>query len=245
MTYILFGIVAITSFLIASAILLGLSKLFNVTNATYKRSMLVCIITSVSSSITAIIFALIGLGVLSQILAIVVAFFVFSYLFKRYYQVSWKKALGVYVLSIVLGIIISLITVIPIRLFVTEPFVVAGQSMNPTLLDGEYLFINKYDRQYERGDIIVFKLADRKIYLIQRIVALPSEKITIKDGVIKINENEFKSQTISGKIKGDIDVTLKADEFFVIGDNAEVSVVDSRQIGPIKEVNIVGKVFFK
>ncbi len=125
MTYALIGIVAIVGFFIASAILLGLSKLFKVANATYKKSMLITVLTGISTSVITVILAVIGLGGFSRILAVIIAFFVFSYLFKKYYLASWKKALVVYIANIIVGIIIALVIVVPIRLFVAEPFVVA------------------------------------------------------------------------------------------------------------------------
>ena len=242
MTYALIGIATIAGFFISSAILLVLSKLFRITNASYKKSILICFLTVISSSLITTILLFIGFGMLSQILSTVITFFIFSYLFKRHYQASWKKALGVYVANIVVGAIITLVVVVPIRLFVAEPFVIAGQSMSPNLNPGDYLIINKLDRNYKRDDVIVFKSSSGQAYLIKRIIGLPTEKITIHDGIIKINGSEFTSQNISGKIEGDLDVVLAADEFFVLGDNVVISAMDSRKIGPVKKVDIKGKV---
>lgn len=244
MTYVLIGIVAIAGFFIASAILLGLSKLFRVSDATYKKSMLICILTGVSSSIVTIIFELIGLGGFSQILAAIVVFFVFSYLFKRYYQASWKKALGVYIANIVFGVVIALIIVVPIRLFVAEPFVVAGQSMSPHLNQGDYLIIEKFNHNFKRDDVIVFKSSNSQTYLIKRVIGLPTEKITIKNGQLLVNGTQFQDSFVASPIQGDLDVTLLADEYFVLSDNAAPS-LDSRTFGPVKSSAIVGKVIFK
>lgn len=244
MTYVLIGIIVIASFFIASAILLGLSKLFKVTNATYKKSMLICILTGVSSSIITIIFALIGLERLSQVLAAVIAFFVFSYLFKKYYQASWKKALGVYIANIVLGTIIALLIVVPTRLFVAEPFVVAGQGMSPNLNQGDYLIIQKFDRNFKRDDVIVFKSSNSQAYLIKRVIGLPTEKITLKGGQLSINGTQLQDSFVASPIQGDLEVTLAADEYFVLSDNAAPS-LDSRTFGPVKSSAIVGKVISK
>lgn len=242
MTYIIIGIAAIAGFFISSAILLGLSKLFKVTNASYKKSMLICFLTVISSSLITAILLFIGFGMLSQVLSTVITFFIFNYLFKKHYQTSWKKALGVYVTNIVVGTIITLVIVVPIRLFVAEPFVVVGQSMSPNLNQGDYLIIKKFGSNYKRDDVIVFKSSSGQAYLIERIIGLPTEKISIHDGIIKINGSEFTSQNISGKIEGDLDVVLAADEFFVLGDSVVISAMDSRKIGPVKKVDIRGKV---
>ncbi len=101
MIFILIGLAAVIGFFVASAILWGLSKLFKISNATYKKSMLVYSLTALSSAVITGIFTLVDLGVFSQVLAVIITFFVFNYLFKKYYQTSWKKALGVYITNII------------------------------------------------------------------------------------------------------------------------------------------------
>jgi signal peptidase I len=203
--------------------------------------MLICFLTVISSSLITIILALIGFGMLSQILSTVIVFFIFNYLFKKYYQASWKKALGVYVANIVVGAIITLVIVVPIRLFVAEPFVVAGQGMSPNLNHGDYLIINKIVRNYKRDDVIVFKSSSRQAYIIKRVIGLPTEKITLKDGQLFVNGTQLSDPFIVSSIQGDLDITLATDEYFVLSDNAASS-IDSRTFGPIKSSAIVGKV---
>jgi signal peptidase I len=240
MTYILLVIVAILAFLISSGLLLGISKVFKITVATYKKSMLITLLSGIAQVIITFILGLVGVDTLGQILAVVATFFIFSYLFKKYYQVSWKKSLGVYIANIIVGTIIALVIVVPIRLFVAEPFVVAGQSMSPHLNQGDFLIINKFDRTYERGDVVVFRSTVNNAYFIKRIIGLPSEKVQIKNGKLFINGNSVEEKFIALPIQGNVEVTLAPDEYFVLSDNSAPS-LDSRMFGPIKASDIVGK----
>ncbi len=234
-------IVAVAGFFISSAILLGLSKLFKISNASYRKSMLVVLLSGIGSSITGIVFSLIGLGVIAQILSVIAGYLILSSLFKKYYQASWGKSLGVYVANIVVGVIIALVVAVPIRLFVIEPFVVSGQSMSPHLNQGAYLFIEKFDKNIQRDNVIVFKSSNSQAYLIKRVIGLPSEKITLKDGQLSINGSLFQDQYVANPISGDANANLGSDEYFVMSDNSAPS-LDSRTFGPVRLSDIVGKV---
>jgi signal peptidase I len=122
-----------------------------------------------------------------------------------------------------------------------EPFVVSGQSMSPHLNQGDYIFIEKFDRNFQRDNVIVFKTSNNQAYLIKRVIGLPSEKITIKDGQLWINGSVFQDQYVAGPINGDVNVTLASDEYFVLSDSASPS-LDSRTFGPVKSTDIVGKI---
>jgi signal peptidase I len=79
--------------------------------------------------------------------------------------------------------IIALIIVIPIRMFIAQPFVVSGDSMFPTFHNGEYLIVDELSYiigQPHRGDVIVFRYPnDTKRFFIKRIIGLPNEEIRI------------------------------------------------------------------
>ena len=85
--------------------------------------------------------------------------------------------------------------------------------------------------------------------IIKRVIGLPNETITYSNGVLKVNgyvvEEGFiddinKNQTTRND--KDISITLKEDEYFVLGDNRKIS-YDSRNIGPIKKENIKARLF--
>lgn len=228
-------------FFISTVILFGVSRLFKI-SISLKKSLVISLLVTILSSLASVVLGIIGLGAWANVLSLVAGYFIFHYLFKKYYQVSWGRTLGVYLVNLTLTVLITFAIALPIRLFVFEPFVVSGSSMNPHLNQGDYLLIKKYNKNIIRDDIVVFMLPSKNVYLIQRVIGLPTEKIVIKDGQMLINGSPYQNKFIVGKIEGNVDVTLGDDEYFVLGDNAENSAMDSRKIGAIKYAQIVGKV---
>jgi signal peptidase I len=134
-----------------------------------------------------------------------------------------------YFLTFLEIILLLLLVVLPVRFFLFEPFLVRGQSMEPNFHNLDYLIIDKlsyFFRQPQRGEVVVFKPPfDDYVYYIKRIIGLPGERIIIEES--KITE-----------------INLGPDEYFVLGDNREVS-YDSRKWGPIKKERIAGRVIFQ
>ncbi len=238
-------ILAVIIYLAEAGILVWVEKLFKIENPTYKNSLKTLIFSGIASVIVAIIFGIINLGFLSNVLAPIASFFAFHYFLKKYYLSSWKKSLGIYVVFGIVGIIVSLIVVIPTRLYIFSPFVIAGEAMSPTYNNGDYLLINKFDKSFERGDIIVFRYPkDPNKFFIERIIGLPSEKVGIQGGKVLINGQVLNESYYSGETLPDSSLTLKQDQYFVLGDNRMKS-SDSRIWGPITKSSIQGKIFYK
>ena len=126
---------------------------------------------------------------------------------------------------------------------------VQGESMSPTLTPNHLVIIDKHNKTFHDGDIIVFYSANVHSVCIKRIIACPNESVQIKNGLIYVNniESPFQqpdtyisySGTASDKIQ------MSNGQYFVIGDNYEHS-TDSRysEIGIISYDNIIGKVVF-
>lgn len=152
------------------------------------------------------------------------------------------------------GVALSIFVVI--YLFLVQPHQVKGASMDPTFHDGEYILTDKISYRFkepQRGDIIVFKAPRNPDFdYIKRIIAIPGDTISISNGNIylnskKLNEDYIKSETIilPGQfIKEGQEITLKSDEYFVLGDNRSHS-SDSRQWGTVPKKDIIGRVFFR
>ncbi|MCD6094443.1 signal peptidase I [bacterium] len=147
--------------------------------------------------------------------------------------------------------LIALAIVIPIRYFLFQPFFVSGASMEPNFDSGEYLLIDEISyrfREPQRGEVIVFRSpTDPSKYFIKRIIGLPGETVEIKEGKIKIYNLDFpegktlkESYIENEKTGGNIKISLKKNEYFVLGDNRNHS-SDSRSWGPVPRKNIIGR----
>jgi len=241
MVFLIIGLIAIVSFFLSVYILYGLSKLFKLVGVTYKKTLIAMVLSAIASVIASIIFGIIGLGFIGSILSLVVNYFVFAYFYKKYYQSSWARSLGIFASNIGVGILIALFVAVPIRVFLFEPFVISGQSMSPHINSGSYLVVEKYDKNFKRDDVMVFTMASSTTKLVKRVIGLPTETVVIKDGQILINGSVLNDPFISTPVNGSTNLTLGTNQYFVLGDNLSSS-VDSRTIGPVNSENVVGKV---
>lgn len=153
--------------------------------------------------------------------------------------------------------LILIFIVLPIRLFVAQPFVVVGTSMEPAFLNNDYLIVDEISYRIQdpkRGDVIVFKYPgsteEEQKYFIKRVIGLPGETIDIHDGTVTVinkstpNGFQLNETYITEKPTNTIKVTLLNDQYFVMGDNRSVS-FDSRSWGPLDRDAIVGKAFLR
>ena len=150
--------------------------------------------------------------------------------------------------------IITLVIVLPIRLFIAEPFIVSGASMEPTFENGEYLIVDRISYRFEepkRGEVIIFRYPkDPTKYFIKRIVGLPGESVTVDgDKVTIVNKDNpnglVLDESYTNHNRGGVDkMTLSDNEYFVMGDNRPQS-SDSRIWGPLPKDNIVGRALLR
>ena len=145
--------------------------------------------------------------------------------------------------------LIGLAIVIVVRAFVLEPYRILGKSMYP-LFDGigeERVVIWKLG-DYERGDIVVARPQESGQKIIKRVIALPGEKVQIRDGAVFVNNQSLDEPYLADGIytsspSTDI-IILKDDQYFLVGDN-RVASQDSRRLGPLSKSEIVGKSAFQ
>ncbi|WP_105615886.1 signal peptidase I [Vallitalea okinawensis] len=136
--------------------------------------------------------------------------------------------------------------------FVAQNAVVSGESMYPTLEDGQFLIVNKFIyhlSEPERGDIIVFDHTEsnRTERYIKRIIGTPGDEIDFRDGYVYINgqqyvEDYIKVVTMPTDSSVTYPITVPANNYFVLGDNRNKS-KDSRYniVGTVEEDLILGK----
>ncbi len=118
-----------------------------------------------------------------------------------------------------------------------------GNSMNPTLLNGEYLIISNFAYQLdepERGDIIVFRHPRSDLNLIKRVIGLPGDAIDIQNGEVRVNGTVLDEPYIAAAPTYNSSWIVPDDEFFVLGDNRNNS-SDSHAWGFLPDEQILGK----
>jgi signal peptidase I len=183
------------------------------------------------------------------------------------------QGVGEFILEIIKIVALAFIIIVPIRVFLFQPFFVQGASMEPNFEDGQYLIINEFGfketdialgshsildiksfKQLDRQHPIVFRYpVDPKKFFIKRVIGLPGEKVKIENNEITIYNSEYPNGFVldekeyipaTTKTKGDIMVTLKDNQYYVLGDNRSFS-SDSRSWGPVPKEDIVGEVLLR
>lgn len=160
------------------------------------------------------------------------------------------------------------------RFYIFQPFSIKGSSMEPDFHDGEYLIVNELSYHFmapKRGDVVIFKHPEpactefvesnyfNRIFFqgpcsnyIKRVIGLPGETLTIKDGKVSIKNDddpggfELSEPYLPSNMQtyGNQTRELKDDEYYVLGDNrAPNASSDSREWGVLPRDHIVGKGF--
>ncbi|MBU9713175.1 signal peptidase I [Bacillus tamaricis] len=165
----------------------------------------------------------------------------------------WKKEIWSWIKTVA----IVLVMVSLVRAFLFTNYIVYGQSMMPTIHDGERIIVNKIGYEIgepNRFDLVIFHATEDTDY-IKRIIGIPGDHIFYENDTLYLNgeshdENfisNFRDEHESGKFTEDfsLEEVTGYDEVpkgyvFVLGDNRQNS-LDSRHIGFVKIEDIVGK----
>lgn len=168
---------------------------------------------------------------------------------------------------------LALVIIIPVRVFLFQPFFVQGASMEPNFEDGEYLVVSEFGykltsmdfggfvpavhpfRELTRQEPVVFKYPKNPDqFFIKRVIGLPGEKVEIKSGKIIItpltgepfalDESAYLQPSVSAAMADMPAVSLSNDQYFVMGDNRSYS-YDSRAFGPIGRDAVIGPVLLR
>lgn len=147
--------------------------------------------------------------------------------------------------------VIAIVSVLIIRNFLVQPFLVNGASMEPNFHNNDYLIVDEISYRFkepQRGEVVVFKYpGDERYYYIKRIIGLPGEEVEIKDGKVFIFNNEFSEGFVLDEsylpknliTSGNKKVKVEDGKYFVMGDNRNFS-FDSRSWGLLDRKEIVG-----
>ena len=153
-------------------------------------------------------------------------------------------------------------------MFVFQSYVVDGSSMEPTLQNGNRVFILKMPKTWakiksntyipSRYDVVVFKKpSDPNVQLIKRVIGLPGDRVVVKDNVVTVynatspygfNPDENASYDVPvTDSASDVDITVGANELFVCGDNRNPGgSLDSRNnLGLVPTQNVIGRLWIR
>ncbi|MCB9806193.1 signal peptidase I [Candidatus Nomurabacteria bacterium] len=163
-----------------------------------------------------------------------------------------NKNIG-FIKEIISFAILAIVIVIPVRIFIAQPFIVSGESMYSTFETGQYLIVDQLSYRFhepQRGDVIIFRFPENPSkFFIKRIIGLPRETIQLEGNDVYItttNGERIKLEENYTSSKRDTFQTteLSDTEYFVMGDNRLAS-LDSRSWGPLEEHFIIGRAFVR
>jgi signal peptidase I len=178
-----------------------------------------------------------------------------------------RRGLGC-LLEIVETLVLTLVIYLLIHNFIAQPFEVEQRSMVPTIVESEYVLIDKLTPRfgdYERGDIVVFQPPDGfeqgGVPFIKRIIGLPGDTVSLDNGRVYItppggtrvqlvegyvvpDANGGAAPTLPKDAESTTEWTVPEDQYFVMGDNRPES-QDSRFFGPIERELIVGRAWVR
>ncbi|WP_188454567.1 signal peptidase I [Virgibacillus oceani] len=154
---------------------------------------------------------------------------------KKNEWLEWAKA-----------IFIAILLAFFLRTFVFATSIVEGDSMYPTLEDGERVIFNKFVYligEPERGDIIIIQRPIKNY--VKRVIALPGETVEMKNHQLFINGEKYTETFISNEAINNTGnfgpVKVKEGKYFVMGDNRAISRDSRNGLGFINEEDIIGR----
>ncbi len=119
-------------------------------------------------------------------------------------------------------------------------------SMEPTLMQGEILMVNKLAYKFgevEYGDIVTFHYPNNpERDYVKRAIGLPGDVVEVKDGQVWVNGLELYEPYISAAPEYEGVWEIPEGQYFVLGDNRNPS-ADSHVWGYVPEENLIGEAF--
>lgn len=169
----------------------------------------------------------------------------------------------------------ALAIIVPIRMFLFQPFFVQGASMETNFHDGDYLIINEFGykktdvfdkdglphlftvdtfKELKRGDVVVFRYPkDPKQFFIKRVIGLPGEQVKVEGGRVII----FNNENPEGKVLDERsylrkDLMTNGAVTVALNSNEYFVLGDNRQFshdsrawGPLPKEDVIGKVLIR
>lgn len=130
-----------------------------------------------------------------------------------------------------------------------QNYVVESHSMEPTLHEGQRIWVSKLDDDFgdgfHRGDIVVFQAWGQEKPFVKRVVGLPGESVEVRDGRVWIDGEPLAEPYLAEPTSGQYGpMRLAPDQMFVMGDNRGNS-ADSRTYGALASSDVVGRAWLR
>ena len=168
-----------------------------------------------------------------------------------------QKKGGNFVLEVLKIVLLAIIIVVPFRIYIAQPFIVSGASMDNTFVNGQYLIVDQLSYRFDepkRGDVIIFRFPlEPSKFFIKRVIGLPHDTVILQgktttivnkenpDGMI-LDEKYLSQENVNNNPP--TSTTLDDKEYFVMGDNRKES-YDSRSWGVLNRKYIIGQAFVR
>jgi signal peptidase I len=128
--------------------------------------------------------------------------------------------------------------------FILRPFVIRGESMDPTYRDGAFNFLVKPWYLFaspERGDVVAVRLAGERVLLLKRIVALAGEEVSFRGGALFVNGVARQEPYVRGPCDWVLPPRrVEAGRVYVVGDNRSVP-MEQHDFGQVSVHRIAGR----
>lgn len=159
---------------------------------------------------------------------------------KRRYGRFFDKKLEILRMGILAALFAAVMALI--FLFVIGISRVSGNSMEPTLHDGQPVVFLRLQRDYSRGDVVAVRTPAGE-WIVKRVAAVAGDTVDVSDGSVTVNGKPVGPAAGPAEETGfsGYPLMLKSGQIFVLGDNSAVS-VDSRTYGPLAVSQTRGKI---
>jgi signal peptidase I len=175
--------------------------------------------------------------------------------------VSQRPALGC-LFEVVETLVLTIVIFLGIQTFVAQPYKVQQGSMETTLLEDQYVLVDKLTPRwatYSRGDIVVFDPPESwsngaGVPFIKRVIGLPRDTVELRNGKVYVNDVELEEpyiyaedgipQTTDPATNGTTEWTVPDGQLLVMGDHRQDS-ADSRTFGPVEVAHVIGRAWLR
>lgn len=222
-----------------------LTKGQKIPQASYALSVAILVTTIITLVLAYTIFSAIPyLQKISGLAAIAIAFAPFHVFFKKFYRAAWKISLDAYLNQLIITVIAGIILNLFLQGTLYMSFYAQNNAMSPSILQNDFLLIDKVNRDFEHEDIVLLRNPKfPQQYLLERVIAVPADTVAMERDKLILNGKWKHERYTTGVFEPSSTSTyLQPDLYYVLNDNRSND-LDSRLFGPITNEQIIGRAF--